>query len=105
MGTIEDLLDHVSAIGEFLSQVVYTIIHCIIYPFQLCFYWMGEIFCILTDSVIGICTGEWNLFVLLFDFFVNIFVSFQLGIVGGLIVTGLTIVFVIRVYYLLPMVK
>lgn len=96
---IESFLNLAQAISSYISQAIETLVDCIFYPFQRVLYWFGAIVDIIINAVIGIITSLWSLYTILYDYLYEIFSSIFPYMLTIIIFTGLTIVFLFRIYH------
>ena len=96
---IDNLLDLALSIAEYISQAVYTLVQCIFYPIELIFCWIGNILKLIINSFIGLFDSLWNIFDMLYIFSSNTLNSLFPNIWTTIILLGLTIVFLLRLYY------
>ena len=98
---IDELVDLMHGILTALSQAVETLINCIFYPFQVIFTWIGNIAKLIFDTVINFFSSLWGLFDLMYSFLSNNFLSFLPLVWVSIILVGVTIVFLLRLYFFL----
>lgn len=98
---IEQLVDLALAISEYISQAVQTIINCFLYPFQCIFTWIKNIITLIIDSFTSLISTIWNTFDIIYDYIYNLLTLLFPNIWVTLILLGVTIVFLLRIYYFL----
>ena len=96
---IESFLNLAQAISSYISQGIETLIDCLFYPVQRVFYWFSAIVDIIINAVTGIITSLWSLYDILYNFLYSVFVGVFPYTLTILIFTGLTIVFLFRIYH------
>lgn len=96
---IEYLVDLAIAIGEYITQAIYTLIYCILYPFQCICTGFLNVITLIIDTFINLISTMWNTFNILYDYIYNLFTSLFPNIWITLVLLGVTIVFLLRIYY------
>lgn len=96
---IDDLEDLAHALGSYISQAIETLLNCLLYPFQRVLYWMSAIVDIFINAVVGIVNSLWAIYDILYDFLFNVFSECLPYLLTLLVFTGLTIVFLFRIYH------
>ena len=96
---IDSFLNLAQAISSFISQAVETLIDCFFYPIERIFYWLSAIVNIIINAVTGIITNLWNIYDILFTFCHDIITSMFPYTVSLLILMGITIIFLFRIYH------
>lgn len=98
---IEELVHLALAISEYISQAVQTIINCFLYPFQCIFTWIKNIITLIIDSFTSLISTIWNTFDIIYDYIYNLLTLLFPNIWVTLILLGVTIVFLLRIYHFL----
>lgn len=98
---IDDFFDSIVVLGQYITQALYTLINCVLYPIQLIFSWIGNIISIITDAVISLISSITITFSILYNFISNIFTDMMPALWLIIILLGLSIVFLLRIYYFL----
>lgn len=97
--SIDNLLEHAQAISSFISQAVETLIDCLFYPFQRFFYWLSAITDIIINAINGVFDSLWNIFNIIYNFIADILTNIFPYSTLILVLTGLTIMFLLKIYY------
>lgn len=96
---IESLKDLGLSIAEYISQGVYTLVCCLLYPIQVLFYWIGNTLKLILNTFVSFFSTLWNTFDILYSFLSNTLMSLFPNIWTTIILLGITIVFLLRIYY------
>lgn len=96
---IDSFLELAQAISSFISQAIETLIDCLFYPIEKIFYWLSAITNIIINSIKGIISSLWDMFTILYDFISNIISDMMPYTLVLIILTGLTIMFLLKIYY------
>jgi hypothetical protein len=96
---IESLRDLGVSIAEYITQGIYTLIYCILYPIQILFYWIGNTLKLILNTFVAFFTTMWNTFNIMYDYLSNTLTSLFPNVWTTIILIGLTIVFLLRIYY------
>ena len=96
---IDSFLGLAQAISSFISQAIEILINCLFYPFERVLYWLGAIINLFIECFVGIISSLWNIYTILYDFLSSILVSIMPYTLTVIILTGITIVFLFRIYH------
>lgn len=96
---IDDLLDLALSIGEYISQGIYTLIMCLLYPLEIMFFWIGNTLKLILNVFIDFFASLWATFDILYLSISNMTNSLLPHTWSLIILIGLTIVFTLRLYY------
>lgn len=96
---IEKLVDLALAIAEYIGQAVKTLVNCLLYPFQCIFTGLINIVLIIIDVFKSLIITMWDTFDIIYDFIYNLFTDLFPNIWITLVLLGLTIVFLLRIYH------
>lgn len=96
---IDDLKDLALSIAEYISQAIYTLVYCILYPFQVFFYWMGNILKLIFETFITFFETLWNTFNITYNFISDTLISLFPNVWTTIILLGVSITFLLRLYY------
>jgi phage-related protein len=96
---IDDLKDLGLSIAEYISQAIYTLVNCILYPIQLLFYWISKIIKLIFDTFITFFETLWNTFNITYSFISDTLMSLFPNIWTTIILLGISIIFLLRLYY------
>lgn len=96
---IDELVDLALSIAEYLTQGIYTLVYCILYPIQVLFYWIGNTLKLILNTFVAFFATIWNTFNIMYDFLSNTLTSLFPNVWTTIILLGLTIVFLLRIYY------
>lgn len=98
---IDDLLNLALSISTYISQALYTLVNCVLYPIQLIFSWIGNIINIVITAVTSLISSITATFGILYNFISNVFTDMMPALWLLIILLGLTIVFLLRIYHFL----
>lgn len=98
-GFVESFLGLALSIGEYISQGVYAIVVCVFYPVQVFFYWQSSILGVVGNALVDLVASFYALNTVLVNHLSSTVVSVLPGVWGTIILTGLAIVFTLRLYY------
>lgn len=96
---IDNLVDLALAIGEYISQAIEILINAIIHPFKYIIIWLGNIVKLIFDTFVALFNTLWNTFDIMYNFISNLLTGFFPNIWTTIILIGITIVFLLRIYY------
>ena len=96
---IDSLLDLAKARSVYISQAIEVLLNCLFYPFERVLYWMGAIIGLILNCITGIIDSIWNIFTIIYDFTGNLLATFLPHTLLLIVLTGLTIVFLFRLYH------
>lgn len=95
---IDDLVGLAQALAAYISQALETLIDCLFYPFEKIFYWFSAIANVFIEAVKGIMGSLWNIYNILHDFLFGVLSAALPYSLTILIFTGLSILFLFRIY-------
>lgn len=95
---IDDLVDLAQAICTYISQALQVLLNCLLYPFEKIAFWFVNIFTMMFDAIIGIINNIWDIFDILYIFISDTLEAFLPYTLLIVVLMGLTIVFLFRVY-------
>lgn len=96
---IENLKDLSISIAVYISQAVESLVNALTHPFIYSVIWMENIIKIIINSIIGMLNSIWNTFDILYIFLTNLLVSLLPNAWTTIILIGVSIVFLLRLYY------
>lgn len=96
---INELLDLALVICIYISQAIEVLVDCLFYPLERIFYWLSAILNLIIECITGIINSLWNIFTIIYDFIGCIFSAILPYTLFLIIATGLTIVFLFRIYH------
>ena len=99
--SIEDFLGLAQAISSFISQAIETLIDCLFYPLQKFFYWLSAIADVIINAINGVFNSLWDIFDILYNFIADILTNILPYSILIIVLTGLTIMFLLKIYYFL----
>lgn len=101
MTIIDTLYDLAMSISDYISQGVFGIVYSFLYPFQLISYWTTTIINLVWDTFIDLIVSMWGIFYVYETFSRTLLIAMIPNLWTSIILLGLIIAFVLRLYYFL----
>lgn len=98
---VDSLKDLALSISKYISQAVETLANLIIHPVLYIGVWISNIIKLIFNAIIGLINTIWNTFDILYTYITNILIAMIPNAWTTIILLGLTIVFLLRIYYFL----
>jgi len=96
---IENLQNLALSISEYITQAIYTLVHCLFYPFQLILSWIDKISKLIINTLVSFIGVLWDSFHIVYDFVTNMFIGMLPSLWITLILLAITIIFTLRLYH------
>ena len=96
---IDTLEDLGKSIATYISEALEALINALIHPFIYLITWIGNIIKLIFDAFTNLFSTIWNTFNILYDFTSNIFSQLFPCVWTTIILLGITIIFLLRLYY------
>ena len=96
---IENFGDLANAIALYISEALEALINAFIHPIIYLVTWLGNIVKLIFDAFVNLFSTIWNTFDILYNFTSNIFTGLFPNIWTTIILLGITIIFLLRLYY------
>jgi phage-related protein len=96
---IDNFEDLGKSIATYISEALEALINALIHPVIYLITWLGNIVKLIFDAFTNLFNTIWNTFNILYDFTSNIFTQLFPNVWTTIILLGISILFLLRLYY------